>query len=228
VTTGRRAIAKVAQAAQVVERVRDSGVVAVFRVDSPDGIVAACRVLADEGVRAVEVTMTTPGALAVVSELRATLGDELVVAAGTVLGVVACAEAVDAGAQLVVSPALEPEVVALCGRHGVAVAAGALTPTEVVAAMTAGADLVKLFPARVATPAYLADLLGPLPGLRAVPTGGLDEEAAKAYFEAGAFAVGVGSRLVAPDAVRSGDLDAVRATARRFRAVVDARERRAG
>jgi 2-dehydro-3-deoxyphosphogluconate aldolase/(4S)-4-hydroxy-2-oxoglutarate aldolase len=228
VTTDGPATGHVAQVARVVERVGESGVVAVFRVDSPDGIVGACRVLADEGVRAVEVTMTTPGALTVVSDLRASLGDELVVAAGTVLGVVACAEAIDAGAQLVVSPALEPEVVALCARHGVAVASGALTPTEVVAAMTAGADLVKLFPARVATPAYLADLLGPMPGLRAMPTGGLDEQAAGAYLAAGAFAVGVGSALVTPYALRSGDLDSVRARARRFRAVVHARGRRAG
>jgi 2-dehydro-3-deoxyphosphogluconate aldolase/(4S)-4-hydroxy-2-oxoglutarate aldolase len=228
VTAGGRAIRPVTEVAQVVERVGESGVLAVFRADWPDGIVAACRVLAEEGMRAVEITMTTPGALAVVSELRASLGDESVVAAGTVLGAVACAAAIDAGAQLVVSPAFEPEVVALCGRHGVAVAAGALTPTEVAAAVTAGADLVKLFPARVATPAYLEDLLGPLPGLRAVPTGGLDEEAAAAYLGAGAFAVGVGSNLVHPDAVRSGDLDAVRTAARSFRAVVAVRERRAG
>jgi 2-dehydro-3-deoxyphosphogluconate aldolase/(4S)-4-hydroxy-2-oxoglutarate aldolase len=201
-------------------RLQASGIVAIVRVPSPDGVMDACRALCRGGVRAVEITLTVPRALDLVGELVAEVGDDLLVGAGTVLDLAACRRSVDAGAQFVVSPAFDASVVEHCQRHGVLAVPGALTPTEVVRAWQHGADLVKLFPARVATPDYLRDLLGPLPAARFVPTGGIDEAGASAYLAAGAAAVGIGSRLMEPSAVAAGDVGAITAAARRFARVV--------
>lgn len=176
----------------------------------------ACRALCRGGVRAVEITLTIPRALDPVGELVSAFGDDLLVGAGTVLDIGACRRSVDAGAQFVVSPAFDAGVVDQCRRHGVLAVPGALTPTEVVRALQHGADLVKLFPARVATPDYVRDLLGPLPAARLLPTGGIDEAGAAAYLAAGAAVVGIGSRLMAPAAISAGDVDAIAAAASRF------------
>lgn len=208
-------------------RLQASGIVAVVRVPSPSGVMDACRALCRGGVRAVEVTLTVPRALELVGELAAGMGDDLLVGAGTVLDPAACRRSIDAGAQFVVSPAYDASVVKHCQEHGVLAVPGALTPTEVVRAWQHGADLVKLFPARVATPDYVRDLLGPLPAVRLLPTGGIDEAGASAYLTAGAAAVGIGSRLMDPAAVAAGDVDAIEATARRFaRVVAEARAAR--
>jgi 2-dehydro-3-deoxyphosphogluconate aldolase / (4S)-4-hydroxy-2-oxoglutarate aldolase len=201
-------------------RLQASGIVAIVRVPSPEGVMEACRALCRGGVRAVEITLTVPEALDLVGQLAAAFGDDLLVGAGTVLDLAACRRSVDAGAQFVVSPAFDASVVDHCQRHGVLAVPGALTPTEVVQACQHGADLVKLFPARVATPDYLRDLLGPLPGTRFLPTGGIDEAGASAYLAAGAAAVGIGSRLMEPAAVAAGDVGAIAAAARRFASVV--------
>jgi 2-dehydro-3-deoxyphosphogluconate aldolase/(4S)-4-hydroxy-2-oxoglutarate aldolase len=201
-------------------RLQASGIVAIVRVPSPEGVMEACRALCRGGVRAVEITLTVPEALDLVGKLGAAFGDDLLVGAGTVLDLAACRRSVDAGAQFVVSPAFDASVVDHCQRHGVLAVPGALTPTEVVQAFQHGADLVKLFPARVATPDYVRDLLGPLPGARFLPTGGIDEAGAAAYLAAGAAAVGIGSRLMEPSAVAAGDVGAIAAAARRFASVV--------
>jgi 2-dehydro-3-deoxyphosphogluconate aldolase/(4S)-4-hydroxy-2-oxoglutarate aldolase len=201
-------------------RLQASGIVAIVRVPSPSGVMDACRALCRGGVRAVEITLTVPGALDLVGELVGAFGDDLLVGAGTVLDIGACRRSVDAGAQFIVSPAFDAGVVDHCQRHGVLAVPGALTPTEVVRAWQHGADLVKLFPARVATPDYVRDLLGPLPAARLLPTGGIDEAGASAYLVAGAAAVGIGSRLMAPAAIAARDVDAIAAAADRFARVV--------
>jgi 2-dehydro-3-deoxyphosphogluconate aldolase/(4S)-4-hydroxy-2-oxoglutarate aldolase len=150
------------------------------------------------------------------------LGDDLVVGAGTVLDAAACRQVVDAGAAFVVLPGFDGDVVAECRRLRVVSMPGALTPTEVMTAVRAGADVVKLFPARVATPAYVADLLGPLPGTRLLPTGGIDATSAAEYVRRGAFAVGVGGRLVDPRAVAERDTAAIGAAAREVLSAVAA------
>lgn len=203
----------------VIEELGRAGLVAIFRWDSTDGMRDACLALAAGGAPAVEITLTTPGALDLISVLAQDLG--LLVGAGTVLDAATCRAAVEAGARFVVSPGLNPEVVALCAEGGVVSVAGCLTATEVMTANRLGADIVKLFPGRIATPDYLRDLLEPLRGTRMLPTGRVDLQRAAEYIRAGAFAVGAGTHLVDPDAVRARDWTAITQRASTFRAVID-------
>ena len=199
-----------------LERLQASRIVAIVRVPTPRGVRAACRALRAGGISAVEITLTVPGALDLVGELVSEFEDDLLVGAGTVLDVEACRRSVDAGAQFVVSPAFDSGVVDHCRKHGVLPVPGALTPTEVARARQDGADLVKLFPARIATPSYVRDLLGPFPALQLMPTGGIDEAGASDYLAAGAAVVGIGSRLMEPGAVAAGDIEKIAAAAERF------------
>ena len=208
-------------AAPARDRLEAVKIVAVVRVPSPDGVVAACRALCRHGVGAVEITLTVPGAYGLIGDLIAEFGDDLLVGAGTVLDVEDCRRSAEAGARFAVSPAFDSAVVDHCRRTGMLAVPAALTPTEVLTAWrhSTGQDglgLVKLFPARVATPEYVRDLLGPFPGLRLFPTGGIDEDGAAAYFDAGVAVVGIGSRLMAPAAIASGDTEAIAAAAARF------------
>jgi 2-dehydro-3-deoxyphosphogluconate aldolase / (4S)-4-hydroxy-2-oxoglutarate aldolase len=203
-------------AAEALEAIGGPGVVAVVRTPSPDGVLEACRALAAGGIGAVEITMTVPGALDVLAAVRSDLGEVLAVGAGTVLEVRQCRSAVAAGASFVVSPALDPAVVTACADAGVLAVPGCLTPTEVLHARRAGAGLIKLFPARVATPEYVADLLGPMPGARFLLTGGIDAARAARFVRAGAFAVGVGGSLVDPAAVRARDAGSLERRARQL------------
>jgi 2-dehydro-3-deoxyphosphogluconate aldolase/(4S)-4-hydroxy-2-oxoglutarate aldolase len=203
-------------AVAALDRLEAAKVVAVVRVSVPDGVVAACRALCRHGIGAVEITLTVPGAAELITALVAEFAGDLLVGAGTVLDAGAARRSVEAGAQFVVSPVFDAAVVDQCRAAGVLAVPAALTPTEVLAAWQHGARLVKLFPARVATPAYVRDLLGPLPGVRLFPTGGIDEAGAAAYFEAGAAAVGIGSALMPPDAIARGDTDTIAAAATRF------------
>jgi 2-dehydro-3-deoxyphosphogluconate aldolase / (4S)-4-hydroxy-2-oxoglutarate aldolase len=203
----------------VADRLATAAIVAIIRVPSPDGVADACRALCRGGVRAVEITLTVPGAVALIGKLAAEFGEDLLLGAGTVLDAAACRRSVEAGAKFVVSPVFDPRVVEQCRDYGVLAVPGALTPTEVWRAWQQGADVVKLFPARVATPAYVRDLLGPIPDLLLMPTGGIDETGAAAYLAAGATAVGIGSQLAGQAAIASGDLDMVTATARRFASI---------
>jgi 2-dehydro-3-deoxyphosphogluconate aldolase/(4S)-4-hydroxy-2-oxoglutarate aldolase len=204
----------------VLAAIGEPGIVAIFRTPTPDGVLEACTALRDSGVRAVEITLTIPGAVALIESVVSELGDSLAVGAGTVLDVESCRAVIGAGAAFVVLPGFDSDVVAECSRQGVVSVPGALTATELMTAARAGADVVKLFPARVATPAYLADLLGPFPGTRLMPTGGITTELAGQYIRSGAFAVGIGGRLVAPQAVRSRDHESIRLAATELLAAV--------
>lgn len=208
-----------------VDALTNGGVVAVVRLHSAANLVGAARALARGGVTAIEVTMTTPGALDVVAEARAELGSTTLVGAGTVLRADDARRALAAGASFLVAPTVDPEVIEIAHDAGVPMIGGALTPNEIDRAMYLGADLIKLFPGRVATPGYFADVLGPFPGARLLPTGNVDLETTPAYIAAGAVAVGVGKALVDADAVARGDWELLTERARAFSgAVARARE----
>lgn len=191
--------------------------VAIVRGSDPHAALASALALAEEGVRLIEISLTTPGAETVIAQAVKEAGTNAVIGAGTVVTPQDALRARDAGAQWMVTPALDKgfeRAVAL----GVPVLAGALTPTEAVTAMRSGANAVKLFPASLGGPGYLRALRDPLPDTPFVPVGGADAEAARAYFAAGAVAVGVGSPLLG-DAPHGGDLTRLRSRARTFLAV---------
>jgi 2-dehydro-3-deoxyphosphogluconate aldolase/(4S)-4-hydroxy-2-oxoglutarate aldolase len=211
-----------------LRRVLDSAVVAILR--SPDGgqLVEVCRALADGGVTTVEITMTVPDALDVVRQVRRALGDRLLLGAGTILDPETARAALLAGAEFLVAPTVNLDVIRLCRRYDKLVMPGAFTPTEILAAWEAGADVVKVFPAEVLGPAYFKAVRGPLPQVRMMPTGGVDLTTAAAFLEAGACCLGVGSQLVEPRAVAARDFDRVRSLAAQYAGLVkDFRARKA-
>lgn len=193
---------------------------AIVRGTDPGAAARTVLTLAEEGIVLIEVSLTTPDALGVISRARAELGPEVSVGAGTVITPEDADGAADAGADFVVTPAIVPGLHTAAGR-GLPLLAGALTPTEIVAAMRQGAAAVKLFPASLGGVGYLRALLDPLPSAALVPVGGVDADAAREYLAAGAVAVGVGSPL-AGDAASGGSLSDLRVRARRFLAAVGA------
>jgi len=198
--------------AEVRAAIEAQRAVAVVRLESAARLQAAANALADGGVRAIEVTLTMPGAL----EALATLKEPILAGAGSVLDAETARLAILAGARFVVAPVFSPALVEMCHRYDVLAIPGAFTPTEILAAWQAGADLVKLFPAGRLGPAYLKDLRGPLPQVRLLPTGGVSAENAGAYLAAGAVAVGVGGALVDNAAVARGDFAQLTREARRL------------
>ena len=197
---------------------RAQRLLAIVRGTDPAAAARTVLTLAGEGVGLVEVSMTTPGALDVIARARSELGTETSVGAGTVITAEDADRAADAGADFVVTPAIVPGL-RRAAERGLPLLAGALTPTEIVAAAQAGAAAVKLFPASLGGPRYLRALLDPFPSTALVPVGGVDAGAARDYLAAGAVAVGVGSPLIG-DAASGGSLDDLRARARRFLAAV--------
>src|SRR5512138_2841906 len=190
---------------QDLQRVLDCGIVAVVRFSSPDPLVEVVKALADGGVTVAEVTFTVPNALDVIREAKRQLGDRVLLGAGTVLDPETCRAALLAGAEFVVAPAVNPEVIRMCRRYDKLVMPGAFTPTEVLAAWEAGADVVKVFPADVLGPAFFKALKGPLPQVKLMPTGGVDLTTAGEFLKAGAVCLGVGSQMVDPMLVAARD-----------------------
>jgi 2-dehydro-3-deoxyphosphogluconate aldolase / (4S)-4-hydroxy-2-oxoglutarate aldolase len=208
----------------VIHALTETGVIAVVRIEEPAELFEPGRALSNGGVRFLEITMTVPGALRAIEETVSQIGDEVLIGAGTVLDPVTARLAISAGASFVVAPSLDEEVIAASHLYGVAAVPGCLTPTEIARAWRAGADIVKLFPGRVATPGYFADLKGPFPQVRMMPTGNVDLQTAPEYIRAGAIAVGVGKALVDRDALRRRDWALITDRAKRFReAIVAAR-----
>lgn len=203
-----------------MRRILDAGIVAVVRSESPDALAKVVRALADGGVLAAEVTFTVPDALDVIREVRRELGDTIALGAGTVLDPETARAALLAGAEYIVSPTLNFEVIRLCRRYDKAVMPGAFTPTEILAAWEAGADVVKVFPADVGGPAYLKAIRGPLPQIRLMPTGGVDLDTAESFLKAGACCLGVGSALVDPKAIAAGEFEKIRELASRYVGIV--------
>jgi 2-dehydro-3-deoxyphosphogluconate aldolase/(4S)-4-hydroxy-2-oxoglutarate aldolase len=203
-----------------VDRLRAARVVAVLRADTPDRAVAAARALVAGGVSAIELTFTTPGAEAALRDVRAELPGAVVVGAGTIRDRRQLDAAVDAGAEFLVSPHLDVALLEAMLATGRLAVPGVLTPSEVAAALGAGAPVVKLFPAVTVGPRHLRALLGPFPGLQVVPTGGIGPADARAWLGAGAVAVGAGSELCPAEAIRAGDAAALTAAARSYLAEV--------
>jgi 2-dehydro-3-deoxyphosphogluconate aldolase/(4S)-4-hydroxy-2-oxoglutarate aldolase len=207
-----------------MQRLVDSGTVAVMRGADAGTLVKTVEALREGGVTAIEITADNPDATAMIDTVAGSFDDEVIVGAGTVLDEETALETIRAGAEFVVGPTVEPDVVAACNRYGVLVAPGAFTPTEALTAYEAGADLVKVFPASSGGPGHLSGIKGPLPQIPLMPTGGVDADNAGEYIRAGAEVVGAGSALVPSDAVETGDFGRITANARAFsEAVEDAR-----
>jgi 2-dehydro-3-deoxyphosphogluconate aldolase/(4S)-4-hydroxy-2-oxoglutarate aldolase len=199
----------------VLDRIIECGVVAVLRADKPGELLDVSKALREGGVVAIEVTMTVPGALKVIEEASAKMEDTIV-GVGSVLDPETARAAILAGAEYVVGPALNLGVIEMAKRYGKPVMPGAFTPTEILAAWQAGADVVKVFPASVGGPSYFKDVKGPLPQVRLMPTGGVDIKTTPEFIKAGASAVGAGSAMVNKTAVANKDWKTLTDTARQF------------
>lgn len=181
----------------------------------------AAEAVSEGGIPVVEITMTVPGAVDVIRELAKSNASKILIGAGTVLDAEAARRCRDAGAQFLVSPALNLETVEFAVRENILIMAGALTPTEIVKAWKAGADFVKVFPCgQVGGAKYIKAIKGPLPHIPLVPTGGVNLNTAAEFLEAGAEALGVGSELVPAAALKSGKPEIIVETARKFAAIV--------
>lgn len=204
-----------------MERLLHTGVVAIMRAHSPDQLLEAATAVLAGGVDAIEVTMTTPGALDVVREATSRFGKEVLFGVGSVLDGATARAAILAGAQFVVCPTFKPETIEMCKRYSIPVVPGAYTPTEILSAWEAGADAVKVFPASAGGPAYVKAVRGPLPQIRLSAVGGVTIENTAEFVRAGVDFVGVGGELVNQKLLDGGNFDAITERARAFRAQVD-------
>jgi 2-dehydro-3-deoxyphosphogluconate aldolase / (4S)-4-hydroxy-2-oxoglutarate aldolase len=203
-----------------LNRVLDRMIVAVIRAESPDLLVDVAEALVAGGVEVMEVTFTVPRATNVLERVADKLGDRILLGAGTVLDSETARAAILAGAEFIVAPSVNLEVIQLCRRYSKLVMPGALTPTEVVSAWQAGADIVKIFPSELTGPKYLKALHAPLPQVRLMPTGGVNLDTATEYLKAGACALGIGGSLVEPQAVARGDFKKIESLARQYVEIV--------
>lgn len=199
-----------------LSRILGSGVIAVLRAPSGEALADVAEALLAGGVEAIEVTFTVPKAHRVLEHVADRLGSRIVLGAGTILDAETGRTALLAGAEFLVGPTLNFEVIRLCRRYDKVVMPGAFTPTEVLAAWEAGADVVKVFPSDVTGPAYLKALRGPLPQVRLMPTGGVTLQTAAEFLKAGACALGVGGALVEPKALAERDMARIEALARQY------------
>ena len=201
-------------------RLEQLGVVAVIRLKDPDKVRAVVDALAAGGVRALEVTMTVPRAVELIRELAPTMPEGFLLGAGTVTDAATAHAVIDAGASYIVSPVFRVEVIAACRERDVPAIPGCFTPTEILAAHEAGAEIIKLFPATALGPQYIKDVRAPLPQVKLMPTGGVTLDNAGDWIRAGAVAVGVGSALVDATAIEAGRFDLIRSNAERVVASV--------
>jgi len=202
--------------AEKLNLIRESGVIAIMRAQSSKQLIAAADAIEKGGVRVIEVTMTTPGALDVIAQASERYGEEVLFGAGSVLDAETARSAILAGAGFIVAPTLNLEVIALCNRYSIPVVPGCYTPTEMLTAQEAGADMVKLFPASVGGPNLVKAILAPLPQLEIVPVGGVNLETAAAFIAKGAAALGVGSSLINQKLLDAGDMEELTRRAKAF------------
>jgi 2-dehydro-3-deoxyphosphogluconate aldolase / (4S)-4-hydroxy-2-oxoglutarate aldolase len=206
---------------KIIKQIEDIGIIPVVRAQSADEAMQAIDAIMAGGINVLEITMTVPGAVKVIEEVSAKYGDEALVGAGTVLDPKTAQACIDAGAKFIVSPALNLDTIALCKKLDVPIMPGALSPTEVVTAWNAGADLVKIFPCgSVGGANYIKNLKGPLPQIKMIPTGGVSLATAADFIKAGAAALGVGSDLVNVKAIRAGETHIVTERAKQFVEIV--------
>jgi 2-dehydro-3-deoxyphosphogluconate aldolase/(4S)-4-hydroxy-2-oxoglutarate aldolase len=207
----------------VLKKIEQVGVVPVVRAESSDNVLAAVEALVEGGIPVAEITMTVPGAVTVIERCAAHFGDRITLGAGSVTSADMCIEVIDAGSVFIVTPVFKAAVIEACKHRGVCVIAGALTPTEIASAWEAGADVVKVFPAKaMGGAAYLRMVHEPLPHIPLTPTGGVTLETLADYFKAGAPFVGAGGDLVDKKAINSGDTQAITERARQYVAAIRA------
>jgi len=180
----------------LIDQIKDSGIVAVIRGANKDNIIPVARALSAGGVKALELTVETPKILSLVEMVADELKDEVIVGVGTVLDPVTARASIMAGAKFVFSPVVNVETIKMTKRYGVVSVPGAFTPTEILTAYENGADLIKVFPANLLGPRFFKDMRGPLPHIPLMPTGGIDVSNVGEYIRAGAVAAGAGSTLV--------------------------------
>jgi 2-dehydro-3-deoxyphosphogluconate aldolase/(4S)-4-hydroxy-2-oxoglutarate aldolase len=203
-----------------LRQILDGGIVAVVRSPDSQQLVEVVQALADGGVTVAEITMTVPDALDVLRQVRQALGERVLLGAGTILDAETARAALLAGAEYLVAPTVNLDVIRLAQRYSKLVMPGAFTPTEILTAWEAGADIVKVFPAEVLGPAFFKAMRGPLPQIRLMPTGGVDLNTAADFLRAGACCLGLGSQLVEPRAVAQRHFDRIRDLARQYVALV--------
>jgi 2-dehydro-3-deoxyphosphogluconate aldolase / (4S)-4-hydroxy-2-oxoglutarate aldolase len=201
---------------ETVQAIEACGVVAVIRMREPEKLRAVVDALAEGGVRALEVTMTVPRAIQMIEQLAPTLPKGFLVGAGTILDPETARLAILAGAQFIVGPVFRPEVIGMCHRYDIAAMPGCFSPTEILNAWEAGADVVKVFPATALGPSFFKDVRGPLPQVKLMPTGGVSLDNAGDWIKAGAVAVGVGTALLDAKAIAAGEYSVITANARKI------------
>ena len=192
------------------------GIVAIIRADSSEQLIDAAAALYEGGVTAMEITMTTPNALQVITEVHKKFGDKVLIGVGSVLDTETARLAILAGAEFVVTPVTRPAVIQLCNRYAKPIASGAYTPTECLTAHESGSDFVKLFPADQGGPTHIKNILAPMPMLRIIPTGGVTVDTAASFIKAGCVALAAGSSLVSKEVLKSRDWKKLSETAAAF------------
>jgi 2-dehydro-3-deoxyphosphogluconate aldolase/(4S)-4-hydroxy-2-oxoglutarate aldolase len=200
----------------IIRRLLDPGVIAIIRANSSDHLLEAAEALYVGGVTAMEVTIMTPNALQVITEITGRFGGKILMGAGSVIDAETCRTAIVAGAEFVVTPVAKPDVIRIANRYEKPIIAGVFTPTEALNAHENGADFVKIFPAEIGGPPYVKTLLAPLPMLRIVPTGGITPENAPDFLRAGSVALGVGSALVSNEILSKRDWATLQSRAEKF------------
>jgi len=206
---------------QAAAKIREVGLIPIVRAASAKHAQQAAEAVCAGGIPIVEITMTVPGAVDLITQLAKTVGNEILIGAGTVLDAQTAQRCIDAGAEFIVSPGFDAETIQHVKRLGKLMAAGALTPTEVVNAWKAGSDFVKIFPCgAIGGAKYIKALKAPLPQIPMIPTGGVNLETAADLIRAGAEALGVGAELVSAAALQSGNTKEITEMARKFAAIV--------
>ena len=212
---------------EVARKVAEIGIVPVIRAATAKQGMMACEAVCEGGITVVEITMTVPGAIELISQMVKSMGSSVLVGAGTVLDAGTAQRCVDAGAEFLVSPGFDLETVKFANRVGKLIMAGGLTPTEVITAWKAGSDLVKVFPCgTVGGAKYIKALKAPLPHIPMIPTGGVNLNTAAEFLQAGSAALGVGGELVSVAALASGNTSEIVENARKFVAIVRETRRR--
>lgn len=200
------------------------GLIAIVRTDAEADFGRIAKALAEGGIRAMEITLNTPGALPAISAIRRALSPAMRVGAGTILAPEDARAAHEAGAEFIVTPTLQPETIAFCRQNALPIACGCMTPTEALAAHQAGADFIKLFPSDGLGPGYIRALRAPLPFLRIIPTGGVSLDNLAAFIQAGSAGVALGGNLVSKTVLRDRNWAGLAATAREYvQALAEAR-----
>ncbi len=206
---------------EIVEKLEQLGIIAVVRLNGSDYLLEIIDALAKGGVRALEITMTTPNAVKIIRDISQSLSLDFLIGAGTVLTSETAEAVIHAGAQFVVSPVFKPAIIDIVHKYDKAVLSGAFSATEILAAWEAGADIVKVFPATVVGPGYFKDIHGPLPQIKLTPTGGVTVDNAEEFIRCGAVCLGVGSALLDKQMIKNQDWQGLTERARQFKAAVE-------